>query len=166
MVQRISLLFYIVFIFWAINADATSNLTSEEKWSKAYHRYQNLYKNSFYLHHPERVKWMEAVNACSEEGSHLVVVNSQAESEVISKFMTTNSITAIFAGFHDMFFEGEYITITGQTLEEAGFSTWHVREPDEESSGVNQDCGVVFYDGRIGDLVCEHNVTFICEYEM
>ncbi|PSN54442.1 hypothetical protein C0J52_06670 [Blattella germanica] len=164
MSMKIFLLIFIACLVQAISANVKSN---EEKWSKVAHRYQNLYKNSYYFVYKNELEWLEASNYCGAEGAHLVVINSAEESEVVAKVMASGSFRLIHAGFHDLFIEGDYMTVTGQPLAQTGFSTWYDGEPtDDRTSGLEEDCGMIYSDGTLGDQPCTNQMAFICEHEI
>ncbi|XP_063531822.1 hemolymph lipopolysaccharide-binding protein isoform X3 [Cydia strobilella] len=119
--------------------------------------------------------WNEANAECKAEGAHLVVLNSEAEHEVVKTIMETavpvrGSKTTYF------FFAGiranhptdgtprVFKTITNQTLEEAGYFQWSDNEPNNYQD--SEYCGSLFKnDGKYNDLNCSHKYAFICEKE-
>lgn len=64
-------------------------------------------------------------------------------------------------GFHDLFREGQYITIHGQTLAKAGFTRWAGGQPD--NAGGNENCGSLHKSGGLNDINCATPFGFICE---
>ncbi|PSN54433.1 hypothetical protein C0J52_06669 [Blattella germanica] len=111
--------------------------------------------------------WLEASNYCGAEGAHLVVINSVEESTVVANVMASGSFRIIHAGFHDLFIEGDYMTVTGQRLAETGFSTWYDGEPtDAQTTTFDEDCGMIYNNGTLGDQPCENTRAFICEHEV
>ena len=77
----------------------------------------------YYKFHPELKTWFMARDICEQEGSHLVVLNSQREaSELIQLWKKHPHITSCsqndwaHAGFHDLNTEGEYVTVKGKNL--------------------------------------------------
>ncbi|XP_063620511.1 uncharacterized protein LOC134792958 [Cydia splendana] len=119
--------------------------------------------------------WNEAYAECEAEGAHLVVLNSEAEHEVVKTIMNTaapvrGSKTTYF------FFAGiranhptdgtprVFKTISNQTLEEAGYFQWSDNEPNNYQD--EEYCGSLFKnDGKYNDLNCSHEYAFICEKE-
>lgn len=56
-----------------------------------------------------------------------------------------------------------YVLIVGDTLEEAGYSSWAGNQPD---GGENERCGSMFYEGSLNDIGCDtHRCFFVCEKE-
>ncbi|XP_068993865.1 macrophage mannose receptor 1-like [Neodiprion pinetum] len=115
-----------------------------------------------------RVKktWFDARVACEEDGGHLAVINSPDEAHsIVVLFKQAEEIHGFldvaFCGFHDLFREGEFLTIHGQSLERAGFDIWHESQPNDIDN--TQNCGGVHYGGTFNDLRCEDLYEFICE---
>jgi hypothetical protein len=75
----------------------------------------------YYKFHTTPKTWDEARLTCQQEGAHLVVINSEAESKVLqSLFAGVKKVEGVsnndyaFVGFHDRFVEGEYLTVFGK----------------------------------------------------
>jgi hypothetical protein len=75
----------------------------------------------YYKFHTTPKTWDEARLTCQQEGGHLVVINSEAESKVLqSLFAGVKKVEGVshndyaFVGFHDRFVEGEYLTVFGK----------------------------------------------------
>jgi len=74
----------------------------------------------YYKFHSKSATWNDAWNICTQEGAHLAIVNSEAESkvlkEIFSRFPKLQDVTYndfAFIGFHDLYNEGLYLTIYG-----------------------------------------------------
>ena len=61
------------------------------------------------------VTWEEAGALCRADGAHLVVIDSQEELDAVMQLRSDKGIDSFlsWAGFHDRFVEGEYITVLG-----------------------------------------------------
>lgn len=81
-----------------------------QKWSMASHRYQRLYKASYYSVHTDPTTWLNASNVCTSEGTHLLIINSQDEANAVKRLLDPNVETYII-GFHDLFGEGQFQTV-------------------------------------------------------
>lgn len=81
-----------------------------QRWSKVSHKYQRLYRASYYNVHDELLTWFEASNVCGSEGAHLLIINSAAEAEVVKKFVDP-TVETYSVGFHDLFNEGIFTTV-------------------------------------------------------
>jgi hypothetical protein len=75
----------------------------------------------YYKFHKTGKNWDQARRTCEQEGGHLVVINSEAESKVLADlFASEPKINGVmhnnyaFIGFHDRYVEGEYLTIFGK----------------------------------------------------
>ncbi|KAG8229812.1 hypothetical protein J437_LFUL008180 [Ladona fulva] len=71
----------------------------------------------YYKFYPDGVKtFNEALNICQNDGAHLAIINSVAESEVL-KFIYARFPKAkewAYLGFHDLEVEGKFVTISGE----------------------------------------------------
>lgn len=57
--------------------------------------------------------------ACEAEGAHLIIINSEAEAEVVKELFTKHKFTTLqgtiaFAGYHDFQERGTFLTIYGK----------------------------------------------------
>ncbi|XP_053626056.1 macrophage mannose receptor 1 [Plodia interpunctella] len=148
--------------------DATCNVHS-----KSYQYFQDV--GSCYKVSQIACTWNEAYAECQKEGAHLVVLNSEAEHQVVWN-LTKRAPYVSDARAHFFFFAGfrankaygdqprVFRTIFNQTLEDAGFAQWSENEPNNALN--NEDCGSIFKnDGKLNDLDCAHKFAFICEKE-
>nr|CAD7398111.1 unnamed protein product [Timema poppensis] len=119
----------------------------------------------YYKLHTEAKKWDDARRACTEEGSHLAVVNSEEESKALQKLLETEAKTSFaLIGFHDLFTEGSFVTIFGQPLKESGFYRWSsAKEPNNLGQEPGEDCGSIHKNGGLNDFNCNAPLPFICE---
>ncbi|XP_050553842.1 hemolymph lipopolysaccharide-binding protein-like [Spodoptera frugiperda] len=108
--------------------------------------------------------------ACSAEGGHLAIINSDVEAAVLKELFERNPPAKMFGtfwkdvafiGFHDWGEYGDWRTIHGQTLVEAGYSKFSSGEPNNSSTG--EFCGSIYRNGMLNDLWCGHPKPFICE---
>ncbi|PSN38570.1 hypothetical protein C0J52_19766 [Blattella germanica] len=114
-----------------------------------------------YKYHEVPLTWNEARKTCSLEGSHLAVLNSEAEARLLASIIPGDKIAWI--GVHDFFQDGEWMTIFDQTTGSAGFNKW---VPNEPNGGTNENCGVITKsDGKMGSYFCPKELTFICELD-
>ncbi|XP_046990637.1 hemolymph lipopolysaccharide-binding protein-like [Schistocerca americana] len=125
----------------------------------------------YYKLHTDKMNWENARRKCAKEGAHLAIVNSEAEENAIRKVMRAHSTGKFvaFIGFHDMFKEGEYLTVLGQPLISSGHVNWKKGEPDNlklPDSPEGQDCGAIFNDGTISDVRCNIKRLFLCEQSL
>ena len=58
------------------------------------------------------VDWYEAVEFCKNEGTHLLVINSKEEEDVVVSLIREYGVNvAYWTGVHDQYEEGHYLTI-------------------------------------------------------
>ncbi|XP_069686149.1 hemolymph lipopolysaccharide-binding protein-like [Periplaneta americana] len=126
----------------------------------------------YYKLHTDVNTWNGAKNMCEEEGAHLVVVNSEKEALILKNLWDKNPPAKItggthtdwaWIGFHDLYKEGEFVTIFNQTLESAGYKKFH---PAEGRGGANENCGLIHRGLELADYNCNHKDPFFCEKEL
>lgn len=69
-----------------------------------------------------------------------------------------------FIGIHDLFFEGDWVTVLGDSLHKYGYAKWSDRwggQPD--NGGLVQNCGTLLKDGGMDDVSCNAQFAFFCE---
>uniref|UniRef100_A0A2A4J242 C-type lectin domain-containing protein n=1 Tax=Heliothis virescens TaxID=7102 RepID=A0A2A4J242_HELVI len=133
-----------------------------------YH-YNNKTKSCYKFHRVPRT-FSDAHFVCSAEGGHLAIINSKEEAEVLKKLLADNPASSIpgrhykdaaIIGFHDWGTWGNWRTIHGVKLSEAGYDTFERGQPDNYTPGEN--CGSIFRSGLLNDLPCGNPFPFICE---
>ena len=72
----------------------------------------------YYKIHSELKTWHEALQICAQEGGHLAIINSEEESKVLQSMFAPVAaklnVVWIFIGFHDLYNEGQYLTVFGK----------------------------------------------------
>ncbi|XP_012286008.1 hemolymph lipopolysaccharide-binding protein [Orussus abietinus] len=121
--------------------------------------------------HTRPLAWNEARKMCDEEGGHLAVINSIAEAAVLREMLKKAGPIkgaaygeVAYLGMHDLYKEGEWVTILGDSLPKAGYTKWSNKwngQPD--NSGGKQHCGVMLIDGDLDDVVCTVSFAYFCE---
>lgn len=62
--------------------------------------------------------WQEAKEACEKEGSHLAIINSGFEAEVLrSNVNARGDVVRFWVGIHDIYQEGNFVTIYSKYLD-------------------------------------------------
>ncbi|XP_049856691.1 hemolymph lipopolysaccharide-binding protein-like [Schistocerca gregaria] len=125
----------------------------------------------YYKLHTLQTNWENARRTCAKEGAHLAVVNSEAEENAIREVMRAHSKNRFdaFIGFHDMFKEGQYLTVLGHPLRSSGHVNWKKGEPNNvelPDSPEGEDCGTIYNDGTINDVSCNAERLFVCEQSL
>ncbi|XP_021932675.1 hemolymph lipopolysaccharide-binding protein-like isoform X2 [Zootermopsis nevadensis] len=124
--------------------------------------YKRLSNSNYFKEYPEATKWIEARDICEREGAHLAIINSEAEGKFVSSLWTNKLFLWAFIGTHDLYEEGNFVTIHNQTLQEAGYNRW---SPGEPNGGSTENCGVIFQNGLLGNYFCSLPLPFFCEFE-
>ncbi|XP_069695674.1 hemolymph lipopolysaccharide-binding protein-like [Periplaneta americana] len=120
----------------------------------------------YYKLHQQVTTWFDARKTCIKEGTHLVVINSETEAKALLNIMAVNNDTkVIFVGFNDIVTEGDYITVSGESLNKTGFVRWAPNEPNPKYTS-SEDCGTFRNSGQYNDVPCTVKYAFICEQEL
>ncbi|XP_047987622.1 macrophage mannose receptor 1-like isoform X1 [Leguminivora glycinivorella] len=123
---------------------------------------------SCYKFHLVPRTWHRAAMACQAEGGHLAVINSNKEAQALKDIFGEHPITSIKGGnvleanvgIWDWNEHGEWLTIFGQTLSEAGYEGWRHNEPNNVEK---EFCGAIDRDGYLNNCPCDRFALFICE---
>ncbi|XP_063224843.1 hemolymph lipopolysaccharide-binding protein-like [Bacillus rossius redtenbacheri] len=125
----------------------------------------------YYKLHTYTKPWLEARQTCSEEGAHLAIVNSEQELKVLHriyqmypKIQEGWRNDCAYLGFHDMYKEGQYITIFGEPLADTGFSKFAPGDPSDKTGTEN--CGCTCRNKELFDVGCANLLPFFCEQEI
>ncbi|XP_052747533.1 secretory phospholipase A2 receptor-like, partial [Bicyclus anynana] len=121
-----------------------------------------------YKFHQEPLSWHDAYLSCKLEEGRLAIINSAKEANIVVGFLgdNLNSNTPdpniLHLGFSDLMFPYQYRTITGQTLEEAGYASW---TPEHENLKMEKlkRCGAISRTGFLVTTYCERPAMFLCE---
>nr|ACN41858.1 immulectin-2a [Manduca sexta] len=126
--------------------------------------------NSCYKFHDVPRTWSRAYMTCAAEGGYLTIINSEKEAGIIREIFAQHLPASMvgnfwkdmaFVGFHDWGEHGTWLTVQGQTLEEAGYAKFAPGEPNNATTG--EYCGGVYRTGLLDDIWCENVYAFICE---
>uniref|UniRef100_A0A2A4J280 C-type lectin domain-containing protein n=1 Tax=Heliothis virescens TaxID=7102 RepID=A0A2A4J280_HELVI len=134
----------------------------------AYH-YDEKTKSCYKFHRVPKI-FSDAHFVCSAEGGHLAIINSNEEAEVLRKVFAANPAGLMpgsfwkdiaFIGFHDWGSWGDWRTIHGEKLSEAGYDKFSGGEPNNATTG--EHCGSIYRSALLNDLWCDKPAAFICE---
>nr|BAG54785.1 low-expression lectin 2 [Bombyx mori] len=121
-----------------------------------------------YKFHAEPLSWYDAYLICKSEEGNLAIVNSADEASFITEMLSENldrkvpDPNILFIGFSDLMFPFQYRTILGQSLEDAGYSTWgHIEE--QTSKLDSNHCGAITSEGFLQITRCNRSAMFLCE---
>nr|AQY54451.1 immulectin 15 [Hepialus xiaojinensis] len=123
-----------------------------------------------YKLHKKKKNWADSYATCTAEQSYLAILNSEEESNALKQLVASESggnvqrYEIFHLGFHDRYAEGEFKTIQGMTLHEAGFETWDSDPYQPDHPGL-ENCGSMYGNGKLNDITCSIPLLFICELE-
>ncbi|KAJ8665119.1 hypothetical protein QAD02_006781 [Eretmocerus hayati] len=130
-----------------------------------------------YKLHKDLKTWNNARETCNDEGARLAIINSEEEANELTKMFQQSGLLelggrpsdGVLIGFHDLYNEGQFVTILGEPLEEAGYNKWSKLwpgVPDNIDNNQTQNCGALARDGGLDDVLCTVKLGFICEIPM
>ncbi|KAG7209861.1 hypothetical protein KM043_011463 [Ampulex compressa] len=112
--------------------------------------------------HVRKVSWNRARKTCIQEGGHMVIINSNSEEKLLVRMLEENKLDRAWLGIHDLYEEGDWVTLMDEAIESAGYSKWKMpTQPD--NYGGKQHCGVLLKDGGLDDLECTAVNAFFCK---
>ncbi|XP_070152739.1 hemolymph lipopolysaccharide-binding protein-like isoform X2 [Polyergus mexicanus] len=121
--------------------------------------------------HTRAATWNDARKLCNDEGGHLAIVNSIAEEHVLMEIFNRSGPIKGAAypdeallGIHDLYKEGEWVTLQGDSLAKTGYTKWSDKwggQPD--NGGGRQHCGALMKEGGMDDVACDVPFPFLCE---
>ncbi|XP_068085530.1 hemolymph lipopolysaccharide-binding protein-like [Anabrus simplex] len=124
----------------------------------------------YYKLHTTGQPWETAREICDSEGAHLIVINSFAEASVVREYFSrkptfsgSSDTRYIFAGFHDKYTEGDFVTVTGVPLSKSGYTMWESGQPNGK---YDQNFGGISAEGLLFDIRNGWKLGFICEQEL
>ncbi|XP_068084061.1 hemolymph lipopolysaccharide-binding protein-like [Anabrus simplex] len=145
---------------------STTELKSSA-WTDDYELFPGL---GFYKLHTNVENWETARSICVREGAHLIVINSDAEVEVVNTIFTRKPKFAgatyshhVFVGVHDYLTEGQYMAVTGEPLDKTGYSSW---APGQPNGGSAENYLVADENGLLYDGLNTAKLGFICEKQL
>lgn len=110
--------------------------------------------------------WNSARKFCSDDGGHLAIINSDAEEQVLINLMKESNITIAWLGAHDLYKEGEWVTIDGESIREAGYAKWTTKYPNQPDNHGDANCAMLVVEGGMDDAVCSTKAAFFCEMDV
>ncbi|KAJ8722639.1 hypothetical protein PYW07_003819 [Mythimna separata] len=122
-----------------------------------------------YKLHTNPLSWMDAYAVCRSEESHLAVITNRMEADYLAALTEPasrlrvggNYLRGMFhIGFHNRLYKGRQ-TIKGIPLSAAN-AWWGQYEPEIDD---REQCGAMFYTGRLTHLDCALKSFFICEHD-
>lgn len=77
--------------------------------------------------------------------------------------MRDNNVKSAWVGIHDLFQEGEWITIDNVPIEKTAFK-WTTSFPNQPDNYLgHQNCGLLLAEGGLDDEDCNHVFSYFCE---
>lgn len=114
--------------------------------------------------HTNLMTWNQARKTCKAEGGILAIINSAEEEKKLLNWMKSQNMYLTWLGVHDLFEEGDWMTLTGETLKEAGYDVWEKNEPNNDLN--NENCGILVHGGGMNDIPCDRILPFFCKINL
>ncbi|XP_014487787.1 PREDICTED: hemolymph lipopolysaccharide-binding protein-like [Dinoponera quadriceps] len=114
--------------------------------------------------HPRKITWNNARRACIDEGGHLAIINSISEEKILLRMLKERNIVEAYVGLHDLYEEGDWVTVTDEPFESTGYTRWTTTFANlPDNFGGSQNCGVIREEGGLDDVHCGLTHSFFCE---
>lgn len=96
---------------------------------------------------------------------HLAVINSAEEEQVLLGLLRENRMEQGWIGLHDIFQEGDWVSVTDVPLAHIGYVNWTTAWADvvQPDGGREQNCANLVRYGGIDDRQCDFLASFFCE---
>ncbi|XP_026323091.1 hemolymph lipopolysaccharide-binding protein-like [Hyposmocoma kahamanoa] len=136
---------------------------------------------SCYKFHQFPRTWSRAYMTCAAENAYLAVINSETEGKALGELFLKKGKPLPYSGeyywdtahigFHDWGEHGgQWITVHGDNLKDAGYDKFNPGEPNNYSiyfmnSIMYEFCGGITKVGTLDDMWCERRAQFICEMQ-
>ena len=121
------------------------------------------YGNNCYFFGINKINWHEAKKECEGRQSHLVKIDSSAESRWLGSEFYHTGITddALWIGANDLMTEGKWTWISDHST--LAYSYWRKGEPN--NNGGVEDCGQLYKQHSLtwNDAICSERHGYICE---
>ncbi|KAI5646938.1 lectin c-type domain-containing protein [Phthorimaea operculella] len=118
---------------------------------------------SFYKIHTLPTTWQEAKKKCGAEGAVLWHPKDEDEVDTVIAFWNQTqqqNIAKVFVGLSDLFTEGVFLTVDGQSTLDV-YSNWGVGQPDNYE-GI-EHCVQIRWDRTLNDAPCNGKYRYICK---
>nr|XP_033329042.1 hemolymph lipopolysaccharide-binding protein-like [Megalopta genalis] len=115
--------------------------------------------------HKRHVTWNEARKICLMEGAHLAILDSASEEALFKDWMNEAHLDRIWLGFHELFEEGSWTTVTGELVDTMSYHPWGDNEPKNLDDILQ--CAFLWneYAGANGSY-CKMKYSFVCEINL
>ena len=117
-----------------------------------------------YLFCTQDSQWEEARDYCDALGYYLASINNLAENDWLARTAKEVSYDNWLIGYNDRQTEGTWTWLNGAATT---FTAWQADEPNNASSGGEEDCGSLYYlnQRKWNDTPCSNTLPFICEHD-
>lgn len=83
----------------------------------------------------------------------------RVESEIVNGLNNDQALI----GIHDLYEEGDWVTIFGEPFTSLGYATWSAWGNQPDNDNGNQNCAALRRVGDIDDVNCNDKYAYFCE---
>lgn len=83
----------------------------------------------------------------------------KAEGSIVHASFTDKA----FVGVHDLFEEGDWVTLEGEPMHATGYAEWWPKLDNPNNLDGHQNCGALMNEGGLNDVMCYRKYAFFCE---
>ncbi|KAL0118257.1 hypothetical protein PUN28_009126 [Cardiocondyla obscurior] len=115
--------------------------------------------------YPYKLTWNKARQACIQNGGHLAIINSESEEMILSQMLQEKNLDTAWLGLHDLYEEGDWVTIMDQPIQNTGFTGWTNKWPNEPDNwNGDQHCAILIKKDGMDDVNCKSMHYYFCEF--
>ncbi|CAB3232747.1 unnamed protein product [Arctia plantaginis] len=131
---------------------AASDQTKQNCEQNGYEQYDT----GCYKLHDRLVTWDAAKASCAAEGAFLVIINDKTEAEIVSDITKDSSYSYDWVGLRDESGNGDWHSVRGDRINNL-YNIWVESDPQKYK------CGALKYSGKLDDVPCTNEYSFVCE---
>ncbi|KAM6330426.1 hepatic lectin-like [Alca torda] len=114
-----------------------------------------IFEKSCYSFSTETMSWSDAQEICTDQGAHLVIINSEMEQNFLKDNIRSGTY---WLGVTDQLVEGTWVWTNGEQGNLSYWNTWKENKDKDQ-----KDCGIIEPGGIWNDERCSHSNRWICE---
>ena len=97
----------------------------------------------------------------------MAIISSIEEERVLLNWMIREGVEFTWVGVHDHFEEGDWVTLTGESMEAAGYARWTTRWSDQpDDNDGTKNCGLLVEEGGLTDAKCNVPHPYFCKIKI
>jgi hypothetical protein len=95
----------------------------------------------------------------------LAIIKSDDEENILLRMLQEKDIDTAWLGVHDLYQEGDWITVLDEPLRNTGYTKWTTKWPNEpDNHNDAQNCArLISPEGGMDDESCDVLFPFLCK---